>query len=68
MYREGLQYVESMPAERLPTVALAYLQQEQRVRALAHQVSASSLASKGDIEELLLSGGVRAAVDRVSSS
>jgi len=64
VYREGLQYVESTPDGRLRPLALAYLQQEQHVRALAAQVAASDLPSAAAIEGLLLRGGVRAAVDQ----
>ena len=64
VYREGLQFVESTPDARLRTISLAYLQQEQQVRALAAEVARSNLASAEAVESLLLRGGVRAAVDQ----
>ena len=52
-----------MPTARLATIALAYMQQEQRVKALAAEVAASGIGSATAVEGLLLRGGVRAAVE-----
>ena len=41
VYREGLSFVSQIPDERLPHFALSYLQQEQRIRDIAHAVRAA---------------------------
>lgn len=68
VYREGLSFVNHLPDARLPTFALAYLQQEHRVRELANQVATSSLVAKDEVKDLLLRGGVRAAAEEACSS
>jgi len=61
VYREGLHFVENLPDERLPTFALAYLEEEEKVEALAEAVAASGHAYAPQVERLLLKGGVRVA-------
>lgn len=63
VYREGLSWAESLPSEALPTVCLEYLRQEQRIRQLAEDVRTSSLGERDEVSELLIRGGVRAAVE-----
>ncbi|KAG9400911.1 hypothetical protein AC1031_009632 [Aphanomyces cochlioides] len=62
VYREGLQYVESLPASNLSNIALAYLKQEKKVDALVKELESSNLAHRDDIADLLVRGGVRAGV------
>jgi len=64
VYREGLRFVSSISDERLSAFALAYLQQEQRVRHLAKLVRTSDLANREEVEALLLQGGVRVAAEQ----
>jgi len=63
VYREGLAFVEGLPESHVADFAFTYLQEEQRVRALASQVAASGLEFATDVETLLLRGGVRAAAE-----
>jgi len=63
VYREGLDFCEAISDERLPKFALAYLQQEQVVRRLAQEVAATEAPWARDVEQLLLTGGVRAATE-----
>ena len=63
VYREGLTFVESMPDLRLPMFALSYLEQEQRVEALAAEVAASGHPFADNVEALLLQSGVRVAAE-----
>ena len=68
VYREGLSFVEVMPDARLPAFALAYLEQEQRVRSLADAVAASGQPFAPEVEALLLEGGVRVAAEKVANA
>ena len=63
VYREGLTFVESMPDARLPMFALSYLEQEQRIQALAAEVASSGHAFAPKVEALLLQSGVRVAAE-----
>jgi len=67
VYREGLAFVKNLPDGALPNFALAYLQQEQRVRALAKEVRSSGFDFGPEVEHLLLRGGVRAAAEEVAA-
>ncbi|KAF0687443.1 Aste57867_20807 [Aphanomyces stellatus] len=62
VYREGLQYVESLPASNLSNISVAYLKQEKKVQKLVQELESSNLAHKDDIADLLVRGGVRAGV------
>ncbi|RHY15703.1 hypothetical protein DYB32_010692, partial [Aphanomyces invadans] len=62
VYREGLQYVESLPASNLSNIAVSYLKQEKKVKALVSEIEASGLPHRSDIADLLVRGGVRAGV------
>ncbi|TMW67939.1 hypothetical protein Poli38472_007611 [Pythium oligandrum] len=64
VYREGLQFTESLPDSNLANLAVEYLKQEKKVQKLVKDVLASDLPNKADIEDLLLRGGVRAGVDK----
>jgi len=66
VYREGLAFVEGMPDARLPAYSHAYLEQEQRVTALAHAVAVSGHAFGAEVSKLLLKGGVRVAAERAA--
>ena len=69
VYREGLAFVENMPSnERLARFALAYLEQEQRVRSLADAVAASGEPFATEVQELLLQGGVRVAAEKAATA
>ena len=67
VYREGLAFVRNLPDVSLPTFALAYLQQEQRVRSLAKEVRQSGMAFGEEVEDLLIRGGVRAAAEQAAA-
>ena len=67
VYREGLAFVEGLGDGRLPAFALAYLEQEQRVRGLADQVAASGAPFAPEVEALLLQGGVRVAAEQAAN-
>ncbi|KOO34829.1 glu leu phe val dehydrogenase [Chrysochromulina tobinii] len=67
VYREGLTFVNSVPDSALPSFALAYLQQEQRVRALAAEVAKSGHDFAPEVSRLLLQGGVRAAAEEAAT-
>ena len=64
MYREGLQFVESLSDEGLAGVARSYMSKEGEVEALIAAVKAAGLGDKGDdITALLEASGARAAVE-----
>jgi len=63
VYREGLTFVETMSDSRLPVFALSYLEQEQRVQALADEVASSGYSFAPQVEALLLQAGVRVAAE-----
>lgn len=63
VYREGLQFAESLPDASLARVALQYLKQEKKVARLADELRSSSLPAKDEIADLLVRGGVRAGID-----
>ena len=67
VYREGLTFVNSVPDAALPSFALAYQQQEQRVRALAAEVAKSGHDFAPEVSRLLLQGGVRAAAEEAAT-
>ncbi|DAZ94639.1 TPA: hypothetical protein N0F65_010726 [Lagenidium giganteum] len=64
VYREGLQFTESLPDSNLANIAIQYLKQEKKVQQLVKDIRASNLDNKDDIADLLVRGGVRAGVDR----
>jgi len=68
VYREGLAFVEGMPDARLPSFALAYLEEEQKVCALAEAVAASGQPYAPEVRELLLQGGVRVAAEKAAAA
>ncbi len=61
VYREGLDWIESMPTDAVAGTAERYLVEEAKVRALAHEVRDSNLPNRDRIADLLESGGVAAA-------
>jgi glutamate dehydrogenase len=61
VYREGLAFVEGLPDAQLPLFALSYLEEEQRVKALAKEIATSGHTFASEAEALLLKGGVRVA-------
>jgi len=63
VYREGLQFAESLPDASLARVALQYLKQEKKVARLADELRASAVPNKDEIADLLVRGGVRAGID-----
>jgi glutamate dehydrogenase len=62
VYREGLDWLESMPAEAVAKLAERYLVEEARVHALACEVRSSTLQHRERIAMLLETGGVAAAL------
>merc|ERR1712196_529346 len=62
VYKEGLEFVAQISDSALGEVALQYLTQEQRVNTLIEEVEASGVKHSEEIKELLLKGGIRAAV------
>jgi glutamate dehydrogenase len=62
VYREGLDWLESMPAQAIATLAERYLAEESQVQALARQVRSSQLEHRERIAMLLETGGVAAAL------
>ena len=64
VYREGLQFVESLSDEGLAGVARSYMSKEGEVDALIAAVKAAGLGDKGlQISALLEASGARAAVE-----
>ncbi|OQR89545.1 NAD-specific glutamate dehydrogenase, partial [Thraustotheca clavata] len=61
VYREGLQYVESLPESNLANIAVSYLKQEKKVHALVGELEASNLAHREEIADLLIRGGSKMA-------
>ncbi len=61
VYREGLDWLESMPAEAIAPLAERYLVEEASIKALASKVRASQLPNRDRIAMLLEAGGVAAA-------
>ena len=64
VYREGLTYLEEMPAAEIVDLALAYLRADVAVARLALQLDASDLPDRARIAQLLREGGTRAALRR----
>ena len=64
VYREGLQYAETLPRSNLGNIAMKYLSQEERINDLVSEVQQSNIAHVDEIADLLLRGGVRAGVDK----
>jgi glutamate dehydrogenase len=62
VYREGLDWLESMPAQAIATLAERYLAEESQIQALARQVRSSQLEHRKRIAMLLETGGVAAAL------
>jgi glutamate dehydrogenase len=62
VYKEGLEFVAQISDGALGEVALQYLTQEQRVNELIEEVELSGVKHSAEIKELLLKGGIRAAV------
>lgn len=62
VYREGLDWLEQMPAAEIAKLAGRYLYHEARVKALAARVRTSSLEDREAIATLLETGGVAAAL------
>lgn len=62
VYKEGLEFVAQISDGALGEVALQYLTQEQRVNELIEEVESSGVKHSAEIKELLLKGGIRAAV------
>jgi glutamate dehydrogenase len=63
VYREGLDWFESMPAASIAELARRYLAAESQIVALANEVRMSALGNREQIAALLESGGIAAAID-----
>jgi len=65
LYREGIHFCESMPADKLPTIAMLYLDEEKNVQQLIRNVRAAGGMSKENeskVIDLLTRGGVRSSL------
>ncbi|MEM7084381.1 MAG: NAD-glutamate dehydrogenase domain-containing protein [Pseudomonadota bacterium] len=62
VYREGLDWLESMPPETVARLAERYFIEEAAVEALANEVRGSNLKNRDTIADLLEAGGVAAAL------
>ena len=62
VYREGLDYIDSLPDATLAQIAMSYLESEKEVSRLTAVISSSDLAEKDAIVELLSRGGTRAGI------
>jgi len=62
VYREGVEYFESVPTSAIPRAALDYLRQEVVTRSLVEQVAQSNLPDRERIATLLERAGTRAAL------
>ncbi|MCZ6834953.1 MAG: NAD-glutamate dehydrogenase [Planctomycetota bacterium] len=63
VYREGFDYLDSMPLEAIADLAVKYLQLELERRTLIDQVTTSSLPDKQRIAELLDKAGILNTLD-----
>jgi glutamate dehydrogenase len=62
VYKEGLDYIDSLPDATLANIALSYLESEKQVTRLTELLEASDLAEKDEIAALLSRGGTRAGI------
>ncbi len=62
VYKEGLDYLESMPMAAVAEFAIRYLRQERQTAVLRDEVLASNLPHRARIAELLARGGTRSAL------
>ena len=62
VYKEGLDYIDSLPDATLASIALSYLESEKQVTRLTELLEASDLAEKDEIAALLSRGGTRAGI------
>ena len=58
VYREGFEYIESMPMEAIADLALEYLKLELERRQLISEVDRSELPNRQRIAQLLRSAGI----------
>ncbi len=58
VYREGFEYLETMPLAAIPQLAIKYLHMELERQALASQIAESDLDSRERIRELLDRSGI----------
>lgn len=63
VYREGFEYLESMPMAAIASLAVRYLHQEHERRRLAEQVSAAGLADGERIATLLQEAGILSSIE-----
>lgn len=62
VYKEGLDYLETMPMAAVADFAIRYLRQERQTAVLLDEVLQSHLPHKNRIAELLARGGTRSAL------
>jgi len=62
VYREGVEYLETMPTSAIPRITLDYLRQEVETHALVEAVANSNLPDRERIAALLARAGTRAAL------
>jgi len=68
VYKEGLDFLESMPHGAIADTALRYLRQEHETRRLADEVASSNLPNRRRIAELIMRGGTRAGLGDIEPS
>ncbi len=62
VYVEGIEFLETVPPEAVPGLALWYLRQDMETARLVNEVQESNLPHKDRIRELLARAGTRAAM------
>lgn len=66
LYREGINFLESQPEQKLPELALNYAKEERRILSLAERMSSGeAMANEADrleVVRLLQAGGVRSSL------
>lgn len=68
VYREGLDYLDPVPAPALGPLALRYLRQERETKTLIAALANSGLPEKARIAALLERGGTRAALGTIGGT
>lgn len=62
VYREGIEYLESLPMSAVADTAIRYLRQERETAALHHEILESDLPHRERIAQLLERGGTRTGI------
>lgn len=62
VYREGIEFLETVPSEAISGLALWYMRQDQETQKLVDEIERSSLVHKERIRDLVSRAGTRAAL------